>query len=71
VPAARYRAGDAQRRLSAAARSLVAMKLTTTVLCVSAAWLTTISGLHAWLNLDFGRAEDAGPSFRVGFLPVT
>jgi hypothetical protein len=47
------------------------MKLTTTVSIVAAAWLATISTLHSWLNLEASRAVDAGPSFRVGFLPVT
>lgn len=47
------------------------MKLIPTVSLAAAAWLATISALHAWLNLDLARARDGGPSFRVGFLPVT
>lgn len=48
-----------------------AMKLAKTVSLVAAGWLATISALHAWLNLDFTQRADAGPAFRVGFLPVT
>ena len=47
------------------------MKLAKTVSLVAAGWLATISALHAWLNLDFTQRADAGPAFRVGFLPVT
>jgi hypothetical protein len=47
------------------------MKLTTTVSLVAAGWLATISALHSHLNLESSRSVDAGPSFRVGFLPVT
>ena len=47
------------------------MKLAPTVSMVAAAWLATISALHSWLNREAARAVDAGPAFRVGFLPVT
>jgi hypothetical protein len=47
------------------------MKLSKTVVIVVTAWVVTISALHSWLNLEASRALDGGPSFRVGFLPVT
>ncbi len=47
------------------------MKLAPTVTLGAVAWLATISALHTWLNLDASRSLDAGPAFRVGFLPVT
>jgi len=47
------------------------MKLTTVVSFAALAWTVAISSLHAWLNLDISVRTTEGPSFRVGFLPVT
>lgn len=47
------------------------MKLIRTLLWATGAWLTTISSLHIWLNLGGVSQVAEGPSFRVGFLPVT
>jgi hypothetical protein len=47
------------------------MKLTTVVSLAALGWTVAISSLHAWLNLDLSAPAAAGPSFRVGFLPVT
>ena len=47
------------------------MKLLPTLLCSTGAWLAGITTLHVTLNLEAAKATDSGPSFRVGFLPVT
>lgn len=47
------------------------MKLASVVSLVALGWTAAISAAHAWLNLDVAAAVAAGPSFRVGFLPVT
>ena len=47
------------------------MKLLTTVSLATAAWLTTISSLHLWLNGARAMTVAGAPSFKVGFLPVT
>ncbi|HEX5052977.1 MAG TPA: formylglycine-generating enzyme family protein [Planctomycetota bacterium] len=47
------------------------MKLTRVVTLAALGWTAAISSLHAWLNLDLSARAAGGPSFRVGFLPVT
>lgn len=47
------------------------MKLLPTLLCSTGAWLAGITTLHVTLNIETAKAVDGGPSFRVGFLPVT
>ncbi|MBL9079949.1 MAG: hypothetical protein JNL08_20815 [Planctomycetes bacterium] len=47
------------------------MKLASAVSLATVGWLALISTLHVWLNFDHRSAAEEGPSFRVGFLPVT
>jgi hypothetical protein len=47
------------------------MKLLSTLLWTTGTWLAAITALHVSLNIEFAKAGDSGPSFRVGFLPVT
>jgi hypothetical protein len=48
------------------------MSLKKTVVMTGLLWVPLIGVLHAWLNLDlFRRTEAAGPTFKVGFIPVT
>jgi len=43
-----------------------------TILWGSLAWIAAISGLHAWLNLEFFRARPTTErALKIGYLPVT